>query len=447
VARARSIQKDLECLRGRPFKEEVGVEFQSLEDFGAYLDKQIAREFGGEKGERSERLLHALRIVDPQIDVAQMLRKSAIEQAAAYYDPDTNTFYVVQDMPDMVLDMVMAHELQHAQQDQYHRMLDDYIDGKFDTLDEELAARFLVEGEATMVGNAWMIMNVGQEMLGGVLGQQVCYLPGKQAGEPEQFWPPVGEMLATQAAQTREDVQDPGIFGKLATRMLSESMYDSMRNLKDLPNFFFYSLLLPYNVGAVSVYKPFASGGYQWQRVDALYTHPPQSTEQALHPDKLVGQREAFSKPKLPAVADSAFRDAQGWSADPPNRVGELAIRILLIEHGYSEAEATDAAAGWRGDAVRVFHKDSMLAYDWQQEWDGNADATQFRIRVARMLRAQHPNISFRGGSATAEDPKAHEGSVGFSWEDDDGKTRSGRMTWRSREVYLVDGFDWPLKS
>jgi hypothetical protein len=447
VARARAIQKDLECLRGRPFTQDPGVEFQSLEDFSKYLDGQIEKEFGGEKGARSERLLHALRIVDPSIDVAAMLHKSALEQAAAYYDPETDTFYVVQDMPDMVLGMVMAHELQHAQQDQHTKLMDKYLEGDFDTLDSELAARFLVEGEATLVGTAWMVMDMGRSALGGILAAEICYLPGRDPGtEPEAFWPPIAEMLAVQAAQSRNDVQNPGVLGKLATRMLSKSMYDSMKKLENLPNFFFYSLLLPYNVGAVTVYEPFRAAAYSWKGVDLLFARPPETTEQALHPQKLTGRREPFSKPTLPDKGQSDFSDAQGWTEDPTNRIGELAIRIWLIEHGLDEREATDLATGWRGDTVRVFQKTDMLAYDWKLEWDGNADAKEVRVRLPDIIRAQHPEVAFEGSTAAAQSEKSAQGSLDFRWEDAQGRTRHGRLSWGGRELYLVDGFDWPLR-
>jgi hypothetical protein len=419
---------------------------QSLADFGRYLDRQIDKELGGERGLRQERLLHALGIVGPSIDLRAMLRKAALEQAAAYYDPDTDTFYVVQDMPDMLLDMVMAHELQHALQDQHTALMERYLSGEFDSLDSELAARFLVEGEATLVGTAWMVMDMGRSTFGGLLGEPVCYLPGQRAGSPEAFWPPIEEILRAQAAQTREDLQDPGLLGKLTTRLLSESMYDSMSKLRELPSFFFYSLLLPYNVGALTVYERFRASAHAWPGVDRLFARPPETTEQALHPEKLLGDREGFSRPILPAPGDSAFADAQGWQADPADRVGELAIRILLIEHGWSEAQASTAAEGWRGDTARVLRKDGLLAYDWALEWDSLEDAAQLRSALPGLLRARHGDVSFEGPAAAAEDAATPEGRVDFRWLDEAGRTRHGRLEWRAREVYLVDGLDWPLR-
>jgi hypothetical protein len=229
--------------------------------------------------------------------------------------------------------------------------------------------------------------------------------------------------------------------------MMSKSMYDSMKNLRDLPNFFFYSLLLPYNAGALTVYEPMKAAAYSWKGVDALFSRPPETTEQALHPEKLIGRREAFSRPSLPAVAQSDFAGAEGWTDDPIDRVGELGIRILLIEHGLGEREATDAAAGWRGDTARVFRKQEMLAYDWKLEWDGNADAIEFRTRVPAMLRAQHPGLEFDGDANAAEDAQVKQGQLDFTWTDADSRTRHGRVAWTGRTVYLVDGFDWPLQN
>jgi hypothetical protein len=446
VARARAIQTDLECLRGRPFTGTPGIELQSLADFSAYLDRQIERELGGEKGDRDQRLLHALGLVEQDVDLRSMIHRSALEQAAAYYDPDTDTFYIVQEMPELVLDMVMAHELQHAQQDQHTQLLARYLSGGFESLDAELAARFLVEGEATLVGTAWMIMDVGRSALGGLMAHEVCHLPDRPSPTPpELFWPPIGDVLAAQAAQTRQQVQDPGLLGKLATRALSESMYDSMAKLRELPDFFFYSLLLPYNVGALTVYEPMRAAGWSWAGVDNLFEVPPETTEQALHPEKLVGRREPFTRPTLPDFARSAFADAVEWTADPDNRVGELGIRIWLIAHGRSEADAGTAAAGWRGDTARVWRKRDLLAFDWRMEWDTLADADELRVAIPGLLRARRPETVFETATAAAEDPATPSGQLDFTWSDPSGRTRHGRLEWDGREVYLVDGFDWPL--
>src|SRR5690606_28836331 len=111
VASARAIQERLACMRGEAFEQDPAVEFQSLTDFRAYVTRQLDKEFSGEKGDRLVRTLHALDIVDPSVDVRAQLLEAAVGQAAAYYDPEKDSFYVVQKMPELMLNSVMAHEL------------------------------------------------------------------------------------------------------------------------------------------------------------------------------------------------------------------------------------------------------------------------------------------------------------------------------------------------
>ena len=70
------------------------------------------------------------------------------EQAAAYYDPNTDGFYIVAQMKGLMLDATIAHELQHALQDQ-HQICCPSIQESFHSFDHEMATRFMVEGEDT----------------------------------------------------------------------------------------------------------------------------------------------------------------------------------------------------------------------------------------------------------------------------------------------------------
>ena len=75
-------------------------------------------------------------------------------QVAAYYDPESDAFYVVtQDLSEQMLGGLYAHELYHGLQDQHYN-LDEYIlsqtGGKLND-DELLARQAVVEGEATYI--------------------------------------------------------------------------------------------------------------------------------------------------------------------------------------------------------------------------------------------------------------------------------------------------------
>lgn len=447
IAQARKIQKDLECIRGVRFKKDVGVEFQSLDDFEKFLERQLAKEMSGGKDVRSQRLLHALGLMDRDVDLMAIMRKATLEQAAAYYDPDTDTFYVVQSMPALALRAVMAHELQHALQDQHTKLLDRYTAGDFDTLDGELAVRFLVEGEATLVGHAWTMAHIGDEslLLGGLL-PSVCHLPGEDDGDPDLFWPAMQDMLVSASQQSRSDVQDPGLLTKLATRAMSESMYASMQGLRDLPNFVFYSLLLPYNFGGLTVFTVFQQRRYDWRAVDALFARPPETTEQVLHPHKLAGsRREGFLRPKLDR-ASATGPHTEGWTFDPPDRVGELGLRIWFIERGATERQAALLAEGWNGDTARVWWRDDpdgrrRLAFDWKLAWDQPAYARRFRVAVAKSLPDLHPELRWIENEAGVVDERRPSGHAAYTWKDDFGVDRSGWIDWAGNEVFVTEGW------
>ena len=439
VAAARKIQTQLECLRGKAFKEDPKVAFQSLPDFRAYVKKQVDKELGGPKGEQLVRMLHALDVVDPSIDVIDMLIEAAVGQAAAYYDPDTNTFYVVQEMPALMLDSVMAHELQHALQDQHTELLDEYLDQGFGSTDKDLATRFIVEGEATLIGHSWLVDSTQRKLLG-ANAPEVCHLPGREGGDARAFWPVMRKVVAEAAAQTREDVLNPGLLTKLASSsMMSEGMAESMEQLRAMPVYFFYTLLLPYNQGGMTVYESFEGAGYDWARIDALFAKPPETTEQVLHPEKLKSG-EGFAsvavatRPPLPEAAAAA------WTSDPPDRLGELLVRILLIEEGLDERTAISAASGWNGDQIRVWHDASgQLAFDWTIAWDDAKSRQEFVSHLPALLRAQRGESL---GELTAFDPAAPKATHAFTWTDSQGRTRHGRVDWSARELHWTDG--WP---
>ena len=142
---AREIQTQVSCLRGRPFTEDVNVEFQSIEDFTAFVHAEIDRETKTARGRREARMLKALGFIGFEDDLGDIFERATVEQAAAYYDPKQNTFFIVKQMPDFMLRATMAHELQHALQDQHSSTLDDYTQGRFETHVAALAARFVVE--------------------------------------------------------------------------------------------------------------------------------------------------------------------------------------------------------------------------------------------------------------------------------------------------------------
>src|SRR6185436_14854216 len=109
--------------------------------------------------------------------------------------------------------------------------------------------------------------------------------------------------------------------------------------------------------------RAFEAGG--WKTLDGLYTKPPTSTEQMLHPaTKLIGttreEPKAVTLPKLPGTELTN------------NVMGELQWQIYLQQWNVKEPKDTE---GWGGDRYAVMQdKDHVIGY-FASTWDTEADA------------------------------------------------------------------------
>lgn len=118
------LQKDVAALRGLPFKTDVAAAVQSQEDFAAYLDERIDETvpevLNTHYGAIVKRLGLYRGTLDNFGDTAKAVMSS---QAAAYYDPEKQTFYMLmQDMPELMTRMLYSHELYHGLQEHHEHV-------------------------------------------------------------------------------------------------------------------------------------------------------------------------------------------------------------------------------------------------------------------------------------------------------------------------------------
>ncbi len=108
--------------------------------------------------------------------------------------------------------------------------------------------------------------------------------------------------------------------------------------------------------------------------VNRAYRDPPTSTEQLLHPERYLRDRD---RPQKVEVADLSARLGGGWRPAVELSFGELDARLLLQgELAVTAAEA--AAAGWDGGRLRTFQRGDHTALALRTVWDSTAEATQF---------------------------------------------------------------------
>jgi len=382
---AARIQNEVAEIRGKPFKHAVGVETQQQQDFARYLDERIGEVVPESIANHYGKIVRKLGLyrgegLDDFRGTMQMVMSS---QAAAYYDPKTQRFYVLMTGgPELMQGVLYAHELYHGLQDQYFgltnymRMSMSRSDPSFSS-DAQLARQSVVEGEATYMMSLWML----KRMTGSV--------PGR-----EMLAPMVKLQSELNLEQTRALIAQPQV-----TELLGDQVAASVEAAKAIPPFILETMMGAYLKGYAFVFAVHEQG---WPAVEKLYTdQPPQSTEQILHPEKWLA-REAPSS--ISWTAFDKVRALRDWELLDRDVLGEFQWRVIFREFEM-KAEAESLAAGWDGDSYAVFKRrdsDAMLLL-MRTSWDTEADAKEFVAAYQRLLalkyaNAQEPTLVERKG-------------------------------------------------
>lgn len=269
------LQKEVADAGGVPFRSDVPLDFLSRRALSTYLQDVLDTEYPPEKAAADQRTLVALDLLPVRTDLRALRARLLEENVAGFYDerPGRKRLFAVSD--DRTLtpanQLVLAHELRHALQDQYsdvHAALPSSV-GDFD--DRRLAYLSLLEGDATLVMERFLLRR----------------LPGApdSAGDMGGFALPPNVM--------------PGVPAVLQDQ-----------------------LVLPYLVGRDFAREVWRRGG--WDALRQAWSRPPASTEQVLHHEKYVSG-ESPRMPDLPYTPPGSRMINEGV-------LGEILIRTFLGE-------------------------------------------------------------------------------------------------------------------
>jgi hypothetical protein len=407
--------KTVETIRGLSFTGPVAKARQSPREFRRFVRGEIDRDLPAARAGCTARALGLLGLLPERFDLRKAYEDILLGQVAAYYNPLTGTFYIVQkDLPPEVLKPTVLHELAHALQDQQFA-----LEKRMDALrglaneDAENAFRFLAEGEATYVMTLGTLRDAGID-------------PDKQ---PDM----VDKAVGMTAGLGREEVVSQ--VKELAS-MLDPELAGTVDALGSVPEYLFRTLLAPYSIGQRAVHLAYRRGG--WAAVNDLWKNPPSSTELFLHPEKLAETKR--DEPVKVAVTDISSALGPGYAPACENTLGELGTEIALEETlpatapgraGTAESGAapTDAdpgatpevrdraaraAAGWGGDRYRVFEKKGRgTVVVWRTVWDTEGDAGKFADALwdsfGKRLPGGTGSISVLDGGSSTSDSAASE--------------------------------------
>jgi len=261
-------------------------------------------------------------------------------QFAGLYVPEGRRIYIVTGRANMSAEeeVVFAHEYTHALQDE-HFDLGSYLQNSTST-DADLAARALVEGDATVVMAIYAYGNTTQAE-----------------------W----EYLAYRASFAEEP--------ELAMENISQRAAEIVG--------------FPYQQGGHFVVDLFNARG--WASVNEAFADPPRTTEQVLHPEKYHDHRDLPREVYLPSTL------GDGWQPVLEDTLGEFVLSVHLDEFLDDPARAAHAAAGWDGDRIAVWQDtEGRSLVLWQTVWDNNADAIEFEDAYRAVISTR-----FEGAVAT----------------------------------------------
>jgi hypothetical protein len=269
------LQREVAEAGGIPFRRDVPIDFISHERAAKYFEELFDSEYPVARASEEQRLLRVLDLLPQGTDLRKLRARLLLDNVIGFYDerPGRKKLYAVS--ADRTLtptnQLVLAHELRHALQDQYipiHELLPASL-SDFD--DRRLALLALLEGDATFVMQRYLTRRL-PEGIGGGLESAGLTLPSP-------------EMPGTPAV------------------------------LRD-------QLVLPYTVGLEFARAVFARGG--WPAMLEAFARPPDSTEQVLHAEK-------FFERETPRIVELSYLPAGGRPIGE-GVLGELLTRSLLGE-------------------------------------------------------------------------------------------------------------------
>jgi hypothetical protein len=341
------IQGGLAELRGLPFLRPVPARMLTDQELRALLVSEIERTYAAGDLERLSAVYERLGLLPPGTLLRPAMERLYAGQVAALYDPRTKTLSLVGraleaggfgvrllsliTRRDVVGELLVAHELTHALQDQYWGIPTDPEPLTNSHGDRLLARRALLEGDATLASFA--------------------FLQGRQLS-PRTIARVTAELYAMDA-QLR--AQYP-----------------------DVPEAVRASLVFEYESGTAFAGQALLRGG--WAAVDRAQADPPESSEQVLHPARYFERRD---HPVEITLGGTEALEATGWTRTYEDTLGELDVQ-MLAGRAMSPADAARAADGWGGDRLRALSHGDALVIVWMTAWDSTADAAEFADALAR---------------------------------------------------------------
>ncbi len=303
LAAVETIFKQVSEITGLAIKEPVRSAVVTRDQIRTYIGERMKQTTTPEQLHAQQVALQKFGLLPKGFELERFVVDLLSEQATAYYDPRRKEFYLSDWAPLDLQKPAIAHELTHALQDQ-HFDLDQFLQKKGMSQDEQMARVAVVEGQGVLVMMDFML---------------------SARGEKAKDYPNLSEYVRD--ATVAETSKFP-VFAAA-------------------PAYLRESLLFPYTVGLTYV-RAVADKQQTATFYADMMRNPPHSTHEVLHPGT---PPMPYVDIKAPAVPEQALR---GYKKLDSNVLGELDLFVLLRQM-LGEPVAKSVTPGWQGLKYEVF--------------------------------------------------------------------------------------------
>ena len=323
----------IQILRELKFKSKVPISYLTPDQTAVRIKAEIEREKLKGSLALESKAGAMLGLYPPNLDLAEVGIGMLKREIAGFYDLRKKDLVIVESplakgasitrVQKLETVNVIAHELTHGLQDQNFNIGTSLEQAKNDD-DRSVALSAVVEGDATLAGFAFIAGRMDDE----VLNVFVKHIPDME----KEF-----------AEKTRDvplGVREPFIF--------------------------------QYMYGARFVAEAYHRNG--WRGVDALYAHPPQTTQQIMNPWMYFDR----STPR-PEVHLAGYENVlAGWKQAEVSTFGELLLRVLIQSTLGKDSAYVALANAWGGDSAVILVKGESITILWMVAFTNDESAATF---------------------------------------------------------------------
>lgn len=340
------IEAGVQKVRQLQFEKPVPMVVESRDEAEQDLEAQLSHDVSDEEFEVDGRAGALIGLYPEGIQLKKATLDLLTEQVAGFYDPDAKRMILVSGTMDVGLwndaaeflmqrdlmgEMVLAHELTHALQDQ-HFNLSGQLDALKDNDDRALALKSVAEGDATISGFGYVVGGMDQVKLDEIVSR-LSDLPA---------------LFAKEAKNAPEGLRAPLIF--------------------------------QYSEGVKFVAEAYRRGGFA--AVDALYRQPPQSSQQIIHPELYF----VHPTPPVEITIAGYQKLLSGWTKADENCEGELILKVILQQAFGNNAPQVAVSQAWTGDRILSLRKGQDLSVLWMLAFGNERSASRFAAAYTEAL-------------------------------------------------------------